>query len=138
MKNFFGNLAYRMQRMMYGRYGIDEFSKFLDKSAIVLFILSLFKPLRFLYFLSMAFLLCSLLRCYSKNHTKRYAELNYYLKIKNKIEPEILTVKNRFSGRKNYRYFKCPNCKTLLKVPKGKGKIEITCPKCKNIIIRKT
>lgn len=123
---------------MQGRYGVDEFSRFLDISGIVFFVLSLFKPLRFLYFVAAALLLWSIFRCYSKNIPKRYSELNKYLKIKNKIIPEIQIIKNRISGRKTYRYFKCSGCKTQLKVPKGKGKIEISCPKCKTVMVKKT
>ena len=138
MRNFLQNLSYSIQRMMQGRYGADEFSKFLDISGIVFFVLSLFKPLRILYYVAAALILWSIFRCYSKNIPKRYAELNKYLRIKNKIFPEIQIIKNRILGSKTHRYFRCPKCKTQLKVPKGKGKIEIFCPKCKNTMVKKT
>lgn len=138
MRNFLQNMAYSLQRMMQGRYGVDEFSKFLDISGLVFFVLSLLKPLRFLYFIAVILIVWSLLRSYSKNLTKRYAELNKYLKIKNKIIPEIQIIKNRILGRKTHKYFKCSGCKTQLKVPKGKGKIEISCPKCKMVMVKKT
>ena len=31
---------------------------------------------------------------------------------------------------KTHRYFTCKNCKTICRVPAGKGKIVLTCPKC--------
>lgn len=47
-------------------------------------------------------------------------------------------MRERLKQRKTHRFFKCPECGVTVRVPKGKGKIKITCPKCKNAFVRNT
>ena len=73
-----------------------------------------------------------------KNISKRYQENNKFLRIWNIIKNKINYVPQRIKSLKDYRYFKCSNCKQTLRVPRGKGKLSITCPKCKNVMIKKS
>ncbi len=127
MGNFLQRLAYKMQQFMYGRYGMDELGRFLNIAAIVVLVISLLPGLRFLYYPALILMVFTLYRCYSKDIAKRAKERQKFLQIK-----------NMWDTRKTHRYFKCKSCKAVLKVPKNKGKIEITCPKCKKKIIKKT
>ncbi len=136
MKRWLQRFGEKMQTWMYGRYGYDELSKFLSITAIVCIILSLFIPL--FNPIALVLLIWSIFRTYSRNIEKRQRERESYLKYTGKIKQSFKRRKNMWRERKTHRYFKCPNCKVFLRVPKGKGQIEIICPKCQNKITRKT
>ncbi len=125
-------------RFMYGRYGVDELGKQMLISSLFIsllgMILNLFK-------LKIAPFICSLLsfiiigiiifRALSKNINRRVMENHKYLAKTEKLRNRIKFEKTRCADRKNYRYIKCPNCKNYSRVPRGKGKIKITCRVCK-------
>ncbi len=138
MRGFFQRISYSLQRLMMGRYGYDELSKFLLIAGVVFSVLSYFPDLQLLYFISVILLVYSLFRIMSKNFDKRRCELEKYFAVKRKITGWFSSKKKRWSERKMHRFFKCKNCKTVLRVPKGKGKIKISCPKCRSEIIKKT
>lgn len=123
-------LLYNFQQWMQGRYGYDELSRFLALLSIVFLVLSFIRPLWFMYFLALACLGWVVFRCYSKNITKRIIERENFLKITEKPRKFFSLQKMKWKDRKIYKYFKCSSCGANLRVPKGKGKIEITCPKC--------
>lgn len=134
----FGRFASKMQQLMVGRYGSDQFTLFLSIAGLVLAFFGNFKYLRFLYFVGTAIIIYGLFRSLSKNYEARRKELNWYLVWSEKPKAQIKLFMNKIRDRKTHRYFKCKECKTVLRVPKGRGKIEITCPKCRMKIIKKT
>lgn len=136
MRGFFQRMAYSLQQFMYGRYGFDELSKVLNIISLALWAISLFIP--YVYPVVLILLLWVIFRTYSRNISKRQLELNKYLHIKNKISGWFKLKKDIIKNRKTHRYYKCPICKANLRVPKGRGKIEISCPKCHNKFIKKT
>ena len=123
---------------MQGRYGMDEFSRFLTYTGLALMLLSLFQKLNFLSIPAFIIILYSTFRVYSKNTDKRLKERKWYLNVKAKIVNFFDLIKRKWRDRKTHSYFKCPNCKKILRVPKGKGTIRVTCPDCKQEIIKKT
>lgn len=131
-------LAQKLQQFMIGRYGNDEFSLFLSIAGLILGLLANFKYLGFLYFIGTALIFFSLFRSLSKNYNARRKELNWYLLWSAKPKAELKIFVNKIRDRKTHRYFKCENCKTVMRVPAGRGKIEITCPKCRAKVIKKT
>ncbi len=130
--------AMKMQQFMIGRYGNDEFTFFLLISSLIFTFLGNFRRLRFLYFIGLAIICYSLFRALSKNYETRRKELNWYLRWSEKPKAELKLLGNRLRDRKTHTYFKCKECKTVLRVPKNRGKIEITCPKCRAKVIKKT
>lgn len=130
--------AVKMQQFMVGRYGNDEFTLFLIIASLVFTFLGNFRPIRFLYFIGVAILCYGLCRTVSKNYEARRKELNWYLRWSEKPKAELKLLGNKFRDRNTHKYFKCNQCKTVLRVPKGRGKIEITCPKCRAKVIKKT
>ncbi len=138
MKKWFENLSYKTQQWMQGRYGIDELSKALYITGLVFLISSLFSPLRFLNILAFAFMLWSCIRCYSKNISRRRAERETYLKITGGIRSWFRLQKDKWRDRKTFRYYRCKECRAPLRVPKGKGKIRVRCPKCHHELDAKT
>ena len=131
MKGFFERIAAKMREIMAGRYGTDDFSRFLLVVTMVLLLISMFAGQGILYFVALACLIYSYFRILSKNYVKRRAENEKYLSMTAKIRKSFRITRKRFSDRKDYRYFKCPNCSQEVRVPKGKGRIRITCPKCR-------
>ena len=131
MKDFFNNISDRIRRMMAGRYGADDFSKFLLGATLVLLLLSLFSRLPVFYLLALASLIYSYYRMFSRDFAKRRAENEKYLSMTADLRRKARIGKRRFTERKDYRFFKCPSCGQEVRVPKGKGHIRITCPKCR-------
>ena len=121
------------KKFMYGRYGVDELSiALLGVSLIIMVIFGLFPGyLRILSLIAYIPLIFYIFRTFSKNIFKRQQEYYKYLAFKNSSLSKIRKYKNRIQGSKTHKYFKCPNCGQELRVPKGNGKITVTCPKCK-------
>ena len=126
---------------MAGRYGADQFGRFLSGAALVLLIVNLFVRGvvgQILYFLVLAVLVYNIFRMFSKNTAARYKENVTYLKVKNRVVGWYANLRRRIRESKTHRFYKCPTCKTTVRVPKGKGKIRITCPKCGASFVRKS
>lgn len=138
MKGFFQRMSYSLGRFMTGRYGYDEFSKLLLITGAVVAFLSCFPDLELLYFVAIIPIVYAMFRAFSKNYDKRRRELDKYFTLKRKVLGSFSSKKKQWAERKTHRFFKCKNCKTVLRVPKGKGKIKISCPKCRSEIIKKT
>jgi DNA-directed RNA polymerase subunit RPC12/RpoP len=127
------------RRFMIGRYGMDQLSIALFVIWVFLSILS--KIVSYNQIINVLYVIVAFLifyRMLSKNISKRYQEnmrfLKYWNPLKNKYKNTIKHVKDA----RYYRFYKCTNCKQILRVPKGKGKISITCPKCKITMIKKS
>ena len=138
LQEMLGRFAVKMQQFMVGRYGNDEFTMFLLIASLIFTFLGNFRPLRILYFIGSILIFYSLFRSLSKNYEARRKELNWYLRWSEKPKAELKLLGNRIRDRKTHKYFKCKECKTALRVPSGRGKIEITCPKCRAKTIKKT
>ena len=131
----------KLSRFMYGRYGVDQLSKFMLAATFILCIISPFIRNRAGSFISMLILLMIIIvyfRMFSRNIYKRAAENDKYLKITSKLRGKINTEKKIASQRKYYRFYRCPGCGQRIRVPKGRGKIQIRCPKCNEKFIKKS
>lgn len=131
----------KMAQFMYGRRGTDDFSRFLLIVTMILLVLSLFfsgAAKTVFWVLGLACLVYSYVRILSRNIYKRQQENSWYLKKKSAVKRWFRSIKDRWQQRKDYRFFRCPSCHTLLRVPKGKGKLLLTCRKCGNRFERKT
>lgn len=137
-KRMLTDIFFKFQRFMQGRYGVDEISYLSIGLSLIISILSNFDKLWFLRFVSWIPLILSLIRTLSRNITARIAEREKYLTLVEPIKSFIKLQINKYRDRKTHRYFRCNNCKATLRVPKGRGKISITCPKCGNKITKKT
>ena len=128
----------RLQRFMYGRYGNDNLNRFISISALLFSILSIFTKGAIANSLTFLLLFLCFFRMLSKNIYKRQQENLSYLRIKSEITSYFKRTKLHISQRKTHRFYKCPSCKLKLRVPKGKGLITISCPKCKDSFNKKT
>lgn len=130
----------RMQRFMQGRYGVDNFSRFLMILGLVFIIVFAFTRIKLIDSIGLALLIYCYFRMFSRNIYKRNAENIKYLQVKDKIHGFFCRLfcasgadyscGSQNNGAVRYKIFKCPQCKQKLRVPKGRGKIEITCRRC--------
>lgn len=132
----------KLMRFMEGRYGTDQFSQFLLISAVILFLLSSFVPVELLqsvcYIIAWVAAIYAYVRVFSRNISKRYAENQKFLAKTQNIRSWFNKQKNMMQQRKIYHIYTCPGCKQKIRIPKGKGKIEVRCPKCGTTFIKKS
>lgn len=127
----------KLRRFMWGRYGNDRFNQFLLGAALVCMVLSFVFRGPF-YILSVGILLFSYYRMFSRNISKRSAENQKYLQKEMKVREFLGKKKREINMRKQYHIYKCPNCKQKLRVPRGRGRIAVTCRKCGTEFIKKS
>ncbi len=118
-----------IQRFMYGRYGNDQLGFFLIALYFVCSLLSAVTEIGVISLIGDVGVFFALFRMLSRNVTKRREENAKFLR---KVNPILKWFRLQQTMRKDktHRYFKCPNCAQHLRVPKGKGKITVTCRSC--------
>lgn len=127
-----------LRRFMMGRYGGDQLSIALLIFSILLSLIGELTRLQTLVYVGYIPLFVSIFRMLSKDISKRRMENYKFAMLMSPVYSWIKKKQNRVIDSKTHRYFKCPNCRTNLRVPKGKGKIIITCPKCKTELRKRT
>ena len=115
---------------MQGRYGTDDFYKFLFWVALIGIVINWFFKSQLLSFAITLILVYAMYRVLSKNHSARYAENQRYLQATAKIRYWFDQQKKLMEERKYHHIYTCPKCRQKIRIPKGKGKIMIRCPKC--------
>lgn len=119
---------------MQGRYGTDAFARFTISVSLILIVAAAFLRRSglgaILDFAGLALMVYTYFRIFSKNISKRYAENQKYLRIRGNIKKRWRREKNILNQRKTYHIYRCPGCSQKIRIPRGKGKIEISCPKC--------
>ncbi|MCD8221254.1 MAG: hypothetical protein LUD07_03475 [Clostridiales bacterium] len=121
----------------YGQYGSDQLSDHLTRAGMILMILSIFRPLRMLYGIAFVLVFYSVFRLCSKNFRARQRELYHYERLMQKPRGYVKLWKLRIKERDTSRFYRC-KCGAIIRVPKGRGKIEITCRKCGKRMIKRT
>lgn len=121
-------------RFMYGRYGLDQLNQFLLGFLLVCAVLNLFARENYLHILlnswEAVLVIAVYYRMFSKNIQKRYGENQKYLVLENKVKQFFGRAKYMQQQRKEYHIYTCPQCKQKIRIPRGKGRIRVRCPKC--------
>ena len=120
----------KIYRFIQGRYGTDDFYKFLFWVALIGIVINWFFKSQLLSFAVTLILVYAMYRVLSKNHSARYAENQRYLQATAKIRYWFDQQKKLMEERKYHHIYTCPKCRQKIRIPKGKGKIMIRCPKC--------
>ena len=128
---------------MYGRYGNDQLGNFLLVVALICGVITFFVGgLVDAIFALIQLILIAFwaLRAFSKNVYRRRIENQAFLMLRNKFKKVTKPITSAFARLKdrNHKYFKCPKCKSRLRVPRGRGMITITCPRCNNRFDKKS
>lgn len=129
-RNLMGKLGAGMARFMAGRYGTDKLNLTILGAGVVICLVSMFilHPIvnSLLTLLAYGLMILAIFRSFSRNTYKRYQENRRFLQFFERIKD------------RDHKYFNCPRCRQTVRLPRHKGKIAITCPKCKERFIRKT
>lgn len=128
----------KFQRFMAGRYGVDELSRVYLVITLILCVVSMLTGWGILYWIGLALLIYTYWRMMSRNVAKRYEENQKYRDFRYRAAVKKNQLKKQWAQRKTYRFFRCPQCKQKVRVPKGRGKICITCPKCRTEFVKKS
>lgn len=133
----------KLIHFMSGRYGFDQLYRCLLLSGVLCTLLaSMLRDTPFfsnlLQLAAFALLAWAIYRAMSRKVEKRYLENLHYLEKIGAVKQRFRMNKEKFQQRKDFKFFVCPTCKTNLRVPKGKGKVNITCSKCGNRFQGKT
>ena len=128
----------RMQRFMAGRYGNDQLNQFIFIVAIISMVLEIITRQSLFYTLTLVLLILAYVRVFSRNINKRYEENMKFLQKKDAILNKFRKQKYYAAQRRNFHIYTCPQCKQKIRIPKGKGKISITCQKCRTSFIKKS
>ena len=132
---FAAQLRQRTACFMAGRNGNDQFNFFLLIADVVLLLLASIFSRRLgglLYPLVLLLLGYSYFRMLSRNLYKRRTENERFLRLYGRVMSKLRLLKERWVQRRDYKFFTCPSCKAVMRVPKGHGKIKIVCRKCGN------
>lgn len=133
-----------LTRFMYGRYGSDQLNLFLSTLWLVLYVLSIvfrvtkLTPLYSLFYgVAFVFILWSLFRMLSRNYDARRRENDWYLThiatLFTRLRKRLLRMRDR-----SHKYYHCPSCGAVLRVPRGKGRVNIHCRSCGTTFQKKT
>lgn len=123
---------------MYGRNGVDSLGKFVLAISIIVMLLAGWTDSLILSYLSWIGIIYLYFRMFSRNIYKRSSENQWYLNKTYKIRTFFYRQKNLLLQRKTHHIYKCPTCRQKIRVPRGKGQIEIRCPKCNTRFIKKS
>jgi hypothetical protein len=125
-----GKFKNKLRQFMAGRYGTDKLNTCILVLGVIVSIVAaiLRNPLLTLVFATLSYVLMfwAIFRTFSRNTYKRYQENRKFLMLLDRIKD------------RKHRYYSCPRCRQPVRVPRGKGKIAITCPKCREKFVKKT
>ena len=127
----------KFYHFMQGRYGIDQLNSFLMIVCIICFIVNMFIGSIVLTFIAYGTWLFVIFRMFSKNIYARNRENDKYL---NFFSPLSRWLKLKLMSKQDpsNKYFSCPKCKQMVRVPKGHGTVVVTCPNCQNKFEKRT
>ena len=130
IRQFIQRLGYGLRTFMVGRYGTDKLNMVILSAGLAACLVSAFvdsvKVNLLLTGVSYGLMIWALYRSFSRNTYKRYQENRKFLQFFERLKD------------REHRYYDCPKCRQVVRVPRGKGKIAITCPKCKERFVKKT
>ncbi|MDE6953706.1 MAG: zinc-ribbon domain-containing protein [Erysipelotrichales bacterium] len=127
----------KIARFMMGRYGNDTLNNHLLILVIILIVSNIFLQNPFIQVFEIMLWGYVIFRMLSRQVYKRNAENEAYLNLFKPINRKMNLIKKNAQDKDN-KYFRCPSCKQMVRVPKGKGKVEITCPKCRTRFDKRT
>ena len=127
---FFQRIKQSLAAFMVGRHGPDNLGMFTLFTGLACSVIGSFTRFGLLSLLGMLLYIWTLFRMFSRNNEKRAAENRRYIELTSGWKTKISQFMKRMKNRREYKYFKCPNCKVLLRLKRGSGEKDITCVRC--------
>ncbi len=128
--SFWQKIKAGLVRFMEGRHGADNLGMFTLFTGLILSLLGTFTRLGLLSFLGLALYVVTIFRMFSRNREARVKENRKYLELTGGWKTKTTQFFRRCKNRKDYKYFKCPHCKALIRMKRGSGEKTITCVRC--------
>ena len=128
----------KFRQFMIGRYGTDGLNQFLSIASLVLLLISQVNSSSLWLGGGVVLLALCYYRSLSRNISKRTEENYKYYTIKDRVDRKFQDLKDQWANRKVYHYYRCPKCRQKLRVPRGRGRIQISCPRCGTQFIKKS
>lgn len=146
----------KIARFMQGRYGVDEFGRFLTGVAFVWIVIELLSRNRIFGILFWLTIIYLYYRMLSRDYGKRQQENSRFLAQRYRLQSawnrrfhtsgyrggslsgRWAKFKYELTQKKAYHIYKCPGCKQKIRIPRGKGKIVVTCPKCRTEFMKRS
>ena len=138
MRQWLEKLRWAVSRFMYGRNGQDRLARASYFAGIILYLIGMLAGNGIVLIVSLLILCYGVFRILSKNTAKRAAENARFCEMTRKPTRYLNMLKMQWENRHTHRYFMCPKCGQITRVPKGKRKIQITCPKCGCVFVRRS
>lgn len=126
-----GDWQRRLAEWLRGRRGPDDLSIFSTNAAIVIVLVNVFVRFAPLAWIALALLAYSIFRTLSKNLAARSRENEAFLRALGPARPWVQNPRAALSELRTYKHVRCSSCKQKVRVPRGKGKLRVTCPKCR-------
>ena len=128
----------KFRQFMIGRYGTDGLNQFLSIASLVLLLIAIVSRISLFTWLGVALLVFCYYRTFSRNISKRTEENYKFYTLKDRVNGKFRGLKEQWANRKIYHYYRCPQCRQKLRVPRGRGRIQISCPRCGTQFIKKS
>jgi hypothetical protein len=128
----------QLRKFMYGRYGFDQYTRAIILTGLAITLIASLTRNSLIILLSYIPIIYAFFRILSKNIQKRSKENYIYCDIIRKVKVNFNNFKLLAIGTKTHKYYKCRNCRQMIRIPRGKGKISISCPKCKKEFVSRT
>ena len=128
----------KLRQFMIGRYGTDGLNQFLSIASLVLLLIAIISRVSLFPYLGAALLIFCYYRTFSRNISKRTEENYKFYTLKDRVDNKFKGWKEQWANRKVYHYYRCPQCRQKLRVPRGRGRIQISCPRCGTQFIKKS
>lgn len=130
--SFWEKMKSSFYHLMQGRYGADELGQALLWTGVVLSFIQVFTGIPLLGLVSLAIFIWEVYRLFSRDTARRGAENSKFLSTWNRVKRQVKQWINRIKHGKEYKYFKCPQCKAPLRLPRKVGTVTVTCKKCQH------
>ena len=128
----------KLRQFMIGRYGTDGLNQFLSIASLVLLLIAIISRVNLFTYLGAALLIFCYYHTFSRNISKRTEENYKFYTLKDRVDNKFKGWKEQWANRKVYHYYRCPQCRQKLRVPRGRGRIQISCPRCGTQFIKKS
>ena len=128
----------KLRQFMIGRYGTDGLNQFLSIASLVLLLIAIISRVSLFTYLGAALLIFCYYRTFSRNISKRTEENYKFYTLKDQVDNKFKGWKEQWANRRVYHYYRCPQCRQKLRVPRGRGRLPISCPRCGPQFIKKS
>ena len=122
----------------YGAYGTDRFTRFLLVLWIFSFVLNAFIPGRVSGIIPLVIFVYTYFRLFSRNIPQRYRENEAYMRLEQKVISFFRRERNNLNPNSAFHIYTCPCCSQKIRIPRGKGRIMVRCPRCSEEFMKRS